>query len=309
MDVNDIYPIQLENKLRKQAGDLFDEIKAVSYDSEKLYARIKLFLTSPAYNLFYNIVTEEQISNTVMNYQNIFAWNKTKQVYRFDDDLWNTIQSVEKAEVHCAVFDLLPFPTFWIDREFENGFAGCMFNRLDGEVWFSFLRDDDIISYLKIPYTDNTDGATIEDLLEGYDIPEWFFKNLHSALNAVIYLCTTEPDISTTKVELPTIAKRTTKKPAKQAGKKNTVKIGNVGANVGRIIREYEERERRVSAGSVGTGKKGTKKSPHIRKAHYHSYWIKENGEKQLIVKFLSPIFVHGESKNIKPTIRKRKKK
>ena len=305
MDINDIYPIQLEKKLRKQMGDLFDEIKAVSYDPEKLRARIKLFLTSPAYNLYYYTVTEEQINNTVMDYQNVFAWNKTKQVYKFDEDLWSTIQSVEKVEIHYAVFALLPFPTFWIDHTFENGFVGCMVNCLSREIWFTFFKDD-IVSYLTINYPDGDEGKTVEDLLKEQDLPEWFFNNLRAAINAVIYLCTTEPDISTTTIDLPrAVAQR---KSTKQ-GKKNVVKVGNVGANAGRIIREYEERERRTSAGTGGTGGKGVAKSPHLRRAHYHSFWTGKKGEKQLIVKFLSPIFVHGETETIKPTVRKRGKK
>ena len=309
MDINEIFPIKLEKKLRKQAGDLFEEIKAASYDAEKLRERLKLFLTSPVYNLYYYTVTEKQIDTTAVNYQNVIAWAKTKQVYRFDENLWNTIQTVEKVEVHCAVFQLLPFPTFWIDRNFENGFVGCMVNHLDGELWLSFYRDDDITSYLKIYYPNTTDGKTVEELLKEYDVPEWFLRNLRAALNAVIYLCTVEPDVKTTKIELPRTAAKPAKKSAKQAGKKNILKVANVGENVGRIIREYEERERKTSASSGGTGGKGVAKSPHIRRAHYHSFWTKQNGEKQLIVKFLSPIFVHGDAEDgIKTTIRKRKK-
>lgn len=306
MDINEIYPIRLEKKLRQQAGDLFDEIKAVSYDEELLRARLKHILTSPEYNLYYDTVAEKQIDNTMMRYQNVFAWNKTKQVYRFDNDLWTTIQSVEKVEIHYAVFKLLPFPTFWIDHEFERGFAGCMINSLESEIWFTFLKDD-VTSYLKIHIpTDENDGKTVEGLLQEYDVPDWFLRNLRAALNAVIYLCTVEPDVSTTKIELPraTAPKKSTKK-----SKKNTLKIGNVGAKAGRIIREYEERERHATTGAGGAGRKGTAKSPHIRRAHYHSFWTGTAGAKQLIVKFLSPIFIHGESEDIKPTVRQREKK
>ena len=46
---------------------------------------------------------------------------------------------------------------------------------------------------------------------------------------------------------------------------------------------------------------------PHIRRAHWHSYWIgsrKKPKERELVVKWLHPILIGGKSGDIVPTIR-----
>ena len=53
---------------------------------------------------------------------------------------------------------------------------------------------------------------------------------------------------------------------------------------------------------------KGTPKSAHIRRAHYHSFWTGKRNEpekRELIVKLISPIFVNGDSGADKVTVRK----
>lgn len=310
----EIYPLKINEQLKQQFGEHYRRIKK-AFQEGNIEEFVEDLFKNPLTNSNYNTVTDEQISSSTQRFIGIFEWLKTKQIYKFDADLWELIQNVEKLEIRSSVFQTLPFQSFWIDHEFENNLNGCMviYGEYNGENYLKliFIADDNM-SYLCLPFRSEIEGKTIEDLIAEHsnsDVPIWYKNNLRAVLNAIIYLCTEMPDISTRSVDMPNQAQPKSKnKDKKRNSKKNKLNISNVGTKIGRIIRDTRNVSANRNSASVGTGGVGTQKSPHMRRAHYHSYWIGKGEERKLIVKFLSPMLIHGhdaEEKSI-PTIRKK---
>jgi hypothetical protein len=79
-------------------------------------------------------------------------------------------------------------------------------------------------------------------------------------------------------------------------GAKNP-QIHEVAFNLGRKIRDYRDDVRSETAGGT--------KSPHIRRAHWHSFWSgPKAGKRELTVRWLPPIPVKIEGE-IPTTVRK----
>lgn len=87
----------------------------------------------------------------------------------------------------------------------------------------------------------------------------------------------------------------------RQAGQKVVTKhdkteISNVGYRSGEALRT--NKKEKVNVKYIGEHEQGSPKSPHIRRSHFHSYWTGSRGNKELIVKWINTIFVHGNDKN-----------
>ena len=59
-----------------------------------------------------------------------------------------------------------------------------------------------------------------------------------------------------------------------------------VGRNTGKKLRQSRQTTR-----AAGNGKS---KRPHVRQSHWHHYWIGPKDDQELVLKWLSPIMVHG---------------
>ena len=66
------------------------------------------------------------------------------------------------------------------------------------------------------------------------------------------------------------------------------IKIYDVGYQLFSDIDNLEEVEPKKNSNNTGTSK-----SPHIRKAHWHHYWIGKENEKSKILKWLHPMFIN----------------
>lgn len=313
----EIYPLYIYKILEEQFGDWLPQIKQ-AYNEDRIEGFVDELFKNPINNSHANTVTDYQISCSTQRFIAVFEWLKNKQIYKFDSDLWELIQNVEKLEIRSSVFKSLPFNTFWIAHDFENGFSGCMViygECNDGNYLKLIFINDTNSSYMRLPLRSDTEGKTLEEIIEMAEqtdnVTEWYKRNMRAVLNAIVYLCTDKPDISTYHAELPPVApvqrtKKNNKK--KKTEKKNITSISNVGLTLGRYIRET--RKTTTTHNTAISSGVGSTKSPHMRKAHYHSFWVKDGDKKKLIVKFLSPIFVNGGIANaeLRPTIRQKGK-
>lgn len=64
-----------------------------------------------------------------------------------------------------------------------------------------------------------------------------------------------------------------------------------VGYKIGAAIRKSLAEREKVKY--VGEHAKSSKKSPHIRRSHFHSYWTGHGEDKQLIIKWVNTVFVN----------------
>lgn len=312
MNIKDYYPLCIDEQLKKEFGtENYKNIKN-AFNEGNIEEFVEDLFKNPKTNYYYASVKEEEINSSTQRFIAIFSWLKYKQIYKFDKDLWDLIQDVNSLEIHCSVFQSLPFPVFYIDHPFNNDLKGCivMYGEIEDQKYIKFVFfADNNTSFLCLPLNDDIEGKTIEELIQNYvgdtndyDI-SWFMQNMRSALNCIIYLCTENPDISTSYIDMPNIPGNKSKDKKRKPSKKNKLNVSNVGTKIGKVIRDSRS-DKRYHSEATGTGKQ---KSPHIRKAHYHSFWTGTGEDRKLIVRFLSPMFIHGNDidKNI-ATIRRK---
>lgn len=271
-------------------------------------------------------VSMMQAAPDVGNLAAILNWRITKGVYRFDEDLLKSLWEVSlDRDIPVDVFFNLPEWCCYIDLE---GFGPADAMELAG--FFVYLEYDTNTGGREIRLTfarlSNSekgpalstlpfhidDQKQIGDMLQGsFDFaamhgPDHIRQQLESTpplqkeaadlysryFSLVLYLCTADRDIiRTSKV-------RKTKKSKKKQKRALPVEY-RVGSAIGGAIR------RARGAAEKGTGE-GSKKAPHIRKAHYHTYWTGKKGEKKKpVVKLIAPIPVNIGDEPVVPIVRR----
>lgn len=86
---------------------------------------------------------------------------------------------------------------------------------------------------------------------------------------------------------------------------KNTISLSDVGVRYGSIIRARKkgiQNRNRSDTGNKSKNKEPRTVTSHMRSAHWHHYWIGQ-GRKQLIVKWIPPVFVCGNNNELPVTI------
>lgn len=88
------------------------------------------------------------------------------------------------------------------------------------------------------------------------------------------------------RVRIPRTRKRSLARQARQ----DAVKQWDVGWRLGPRLAAFREREEQLTAEATAGGHK----RPHVRRAHYHTYWCGP-GRTRCELKFLEPIFVNSD--------------
>ncbi len=321
------YPLQVNDYIKRidiMYANAVKEIKRAG-EIKNLYkfliAHYRRELASLTKKYPYDLV-EEMVRTCVLDTQLNWEWEKYKQIYKFNPELYKLLtEETDSDSVMADIFlSKLPFPCFYVDNPIDDGegkeFVGFyVMTRLGiddvPELFIEFAQTDPERSYrfCAIPLIKGS-NKTIDELLtrqytlagvDPKDIPqkEVFNEMCKKAINCVAYLCTDKVDVIKTRREVKAKSPKSSKK------KPKTVKVGLVGDKIAKVIKE--SRVRYVYESEGKPHEKGSPKAAHIRRAHYHSFWTGKRSEpekRELIVKLISPIFVNGESNN-KVTIRK----
>ena len=114
-------------------------------------------------------------------------------------------------------------------------------------------------------------------------------------LSMVLYLCTDAPDINV--LENP-LSVETVPTPTGNAKLLDIhPKLHHVGFKIGAAIRAHHA-ERQKSSGASS----GTSVAPHIRRAHWHTFWQgkrTEPTERRVVIRWLPPISVNADSSEV----------
>ncbi|MBF0235868.1 MAG: hypothetical protein HQK65_22970 [Desulfamplus sp.] len=252
----------------------------------------------------------------VGNLAAILNWRITKGVYRFDKELLDSLWDVtlDKDIPADVIFDRLPEYCCYIDLESypkstHPGFFVYLehdVNTGHREIRFTFaIKNEDTqdqYTLANIPFHAGEKSTVIEMLRETWEYSqrqtstrifelsaldnadvEKMAESYYPYFSLVLYLCSSEPDIIQTSKNKRKVKK--TKNPKKQ--KRALPTEYRVGATIGATIRRAKENY--SSSGATGTG---SKKSPHIRKAHYHLYWTGK-GRKIPKLNFVAPMTIN----------------
>lgn len=244
----------------------------------------------------------------------LINWSLYKTVYTFDKDMYTELaNSVDADNLSSSILTQLPYNSMYIDIKDDKilGYDGVYvtynYNINEkyptNELRFLFYSSNPDTTMYSIPITVR-DGETIRESIENtvteYNrirgkvvdlkhqdnlnkIETFTKKSIPMVTQLLLYICSQNADIQ----ENPT-----SQKIRKQSKSRNLATKWEVGYRVANNIRKY-----RNSTTAKAAHHNGSIKRPHVRKAHFHSFWVGKIGsdERKLIVKWVAPMFIHGD--------------
>jgi hypothetical protein len=242
----------------------------------------------------------------------LVAWRPTKGIYRFHPELYESLIETDlEGDVPSEVLLRLPSYAVYIETPASENLpfpiAGfwAYLSRLGQQndlelvcLWSAEVTDlvssvdtgVDVLHFT-IPLRNQPICELIEPQSEEHreqDEPiEAIRHHVVSALvSLTLYLCSEKPDIDDWTPRMPAV---------QYLGKKRRwrsckdVAEWNVGLRLGAALAAAKER---AEASGPAEGE-GAAVRPHVRRAHWHSYWVGKRGEQSISLRWLPPIPVN----------------
>lgn len=267
-----------------------------------------------------NVYPRELDMQTMADAQCIAAlapWRLDKEVFVLDKEMEALLCShIDDLDIPSQILYRLPYMCFYIEfndlfldgESYHGVFVHIEDDPVDNakELRLLFLRAD--CSYYGFPIHINAqtmknnvlrtaqEAYKITSSLGRYDQAREMIAQqsnidnltafLSKTLQAVLYVCANNADIMPSS-EQALITKRTNKIKDRYA----EIKKWSVGFRVGTVIKNRKEDSKNNEHGT------GTHASPqpHVRRAHWHHYWIgplHDTDRRQLILKWIAPTFI-----------------
>ena len=227
-----------------------------------------------------------------------------RQVYKFDDTLSELLVEQSKSDLRISVeaLDQLPIAHFYIMRKSPNvpNSQGFFFSYTGDMIYIADVcerSENDRTYSLNV-----VNGKNISEIIETDFSVEYgkvaarkaepelnkLYAKIAEYFQFVLYLSAINSEIA--PVTKGAVVKRQAgQREYKQKGRSEMSEVGyKVGASIRKSL------ESRSNVVYVGEHAKGSPKSPHIRRSHFHSYWTGSGENKELVVKWINTIFVHG---------------
>lgn len=278
----------------------------------------------------HNMFVEE-----VMSLATMYLWKKTKGVYRFSEELYSelTKQPIDN-DLHMETFFQLPEWAVYIETPgitFEGremtGFIAHVDCALDYEdpgkrhtdLQFAiFLKGVNQPVMIALPFGSGTikdairrmdqvdrESLTNRKLQDCYDANIYYaepdyeerIKTFSPMLNLLMYLCSEEPDIQRTQQDTTAMPHRRQKQSAHKGHTE-----WDVGVRISYLLKKHKGGKQPTVVNEAGHS---TSPRPHIRSAHWHSYWTGPRDavypKRKVIVKWLPPIPINMDWKSELP--------
>lgn len=117
-----------------------------------------------------------------------------------------------------------------------------------------------------------------------------------SMLSLLLYLCSEQPDIADWEPAQPAFKYLGTKR--RWLASKEVYEW-DVGLRLGAALKSAKDRADGVGSNSEA----GTSVRPHVRRAHWHSFWVGKRGEQTISLRWLPPIPVNVEDSDRLPAV------
>lgn len=234
-----------------------------------------------------------------------FAWRYTQNVAVFDDEMAEALDRTEDAKISLDIFKRLLGQPLYLPLEGvkiagEHGpvpIAGVLAGLVpDQKKWFVSLLfiGEDCSSVLPIGFyfqsaNDESDMRWLHEVFD--EQPDAALTDAAlKVVNRILYICSDMPEAAEFRQSLQsqTSPFRKTKKGTKLFPP-DKPRFFVVGEAVGTAIREAKESAKAVS--------NGASKRPHIRRAHWHTYYYGPRSAEHRIAKlhWNPPAFVNFE--------------
>lgn len=329
------YPLELVNQVANKYQDCWNIVEDFRNDStlpwwdKRCYIPIAAGLAIAADG----DMSKKAIWNSSLEADLIVAtaaWRLHKQIYLFDPAMEKVLinQADQNLKIPIDILNKIPFFCVYIEtttmEDMDGFFVHFESDTNTGELELRFLivlKDGDIFP---IPFH-LIEGGTIADGINAsfekanenqhmlhtnkYEIDDAkdYARDLCcKLLQLVLYVCSKNKEM----IEDP-VQKKITRQPKSFQfikDKYREVQRWNFGEKSGDFIRkfykthDFEEEVKKKNETNITNNPKrsktnGTPKRPHLRKAHWHHYWIgsdnKEN--RTLELKWMAPMFIHKD--------------
>jgi hypothetical protein len=255
------------------------------------------------------------------------AWRKNKIVYRFDRGLLDVLsESDGSLDMPLSLLDFLPVETFYVELSPSSGYWAQMINVADEHggteiravnIFYTWLMDDGGISGEWLQATsqgpfDRGDGIptnpkpeertfrSIRDLFATHKeiAPDTPFSELDdSVVNDVVasllYLCAENRELAR---DSRLRRNKTPKEFSKIKDVQRELIVWEAAPTITERIRKFGASAIYGHSPASGHGT-GARKSPHVRRAHWHTYWTgpRNSDERKQIVRWVLPTFVNAD--------------
>ena len=306
-------PIKALKEFSEKYPGIWDILKKVEYAQEELgwadWCYMPIGMTQGALIEFYDD------SSTAINDSGIVAgfagWRRYKDIFKFNEELINELGlSSLDDKLPVEVFDLLPYPYIYIQREDRDGAIIWREDDIDAkrvELRMIALSESGEVITQCIVYLNK--GDTLKDSLSKVaktmesntkhlkETMEVMEKYTQIYLPLVLYLCAENAEIAqpVSVIGKPKETRIKIKNNPKDE-KLGEISFYPVGEQFGIKVRDYKKR----FASSYNRSEKaadrssGATVSPHVRRGHYHHYWAGSEKQKnrRLILKWTAPTFI-----------------
>jgi len=259
----------------------------------------------------------------VFDLTSALLWWRNKMIYRFDKTLADmlALQHLD-GKIPFEAFDYLPYPCVFIERDmiFGDYDVGGFFAWLDWGtkenkrvLHLNFLRKDSTSMQTVIPISGGTIKESVAEMAKNKDKRAWgkfslddvlqspVVKSLSECVNLLLYLCSEKPDMSDD-------IKLRVRRSRDSFGNPKRVVAWDVGIRIGAALRKTSVSIARSDNDnddeSAENNKPTTSKRPHMRRAHWHSYWTgkRDGTDRKLILRWLPPTAINLDSEE-SPTV------
>lgn len=147
-----------------------------------------------------------------------------------------------------------------------------------------------------------TSSKNTEKSVQNCEIMESVVSKL---LKLIMYICTINSDVKKSSRQQSVRNSAIVSNSKFVVNTANSIKLSDVGFTIGKAIRLYnknaENNNNDEDSETTVTTKprKSTAKRPHIRRGHFHHYWIGKADNRQLILKWVAPTFIHVTNKEL----------
>ncbi|HBM3184917.1 TPA: hypothetical protein LVM22_001182 [Klebsiella oxytoca] len=214
------------------------------------------------------------------------AWRATQGIYQFDPDLYAALVTTPVERLPAEVLTLLPEWGVYIEtpgnERFHGFFASCDYDPRNSspELRLLLASEDNLIP-IAIPIINGM-------LADAIDIATPGFGNALAGMcqpliSLVLYICSVSADFGHYSAFRPVPTK--TKK-GLRIFPPDKPKIIKTGAEIGAILRA----SRFSHNSSCLDGPTGRTLLPHVRRAHWHGYWLGKS--KRFEIRWMPPILV-----------------
>jgi len=271
------------------------------------------------------------------------AWRVTQGIYRFDPDVYReVIKTPITGKLPNEIFLRLPEWCIYVETpgysmyshmKVQGFFCHMEYNTINKDmalqIVFDFTMGDNdappLTSYqwsLPITLGDwDLAEAVYRTALNaagsdnaGFTVSEEYAANIANGMNGIvsliIYICATNADIGTGENRPKRPKPKITKK-GSRLFPPNNPQVWDIGIRMGAALRREHITEGGDRVGENDWEKppvKAAKKSPHIRRAHWHTYWTGPKNTpdaRSFYVKWMPPIAVKADKGLLPLTIRK----